>query len=435
MSEESGTQRAAIKRKSTEEEVVTKDSKPSDKKVHPFFSKKQATDKTTKEPVTWKEHGTLLVGETEHVSGRDKIAAFDLDGTIITVKGKHVHPKNADDWRFLFDNIPKKLEELHQNGYKIVLFSNQGGLKPRNGKISPKRAMFMTKVQNIARNLEVPLQIFVSTAYDHYRKPLGGMWEHLATKANDGVEIDIQSSTYVGDAAGRPAGWKHGVKKDFSDSDRKFAANLNLEFHTPEEYFLGEASAPFSFGDFDPKSYPSDRELDLCRNVLSLMLTISWLVPSYESTLVPEDREQEIVIFVGHPASGKTTFAKKHFVSKEYVHINQDTLHTREKCINACEKAVSSKSSVVIDNTNPDKATRAHYIKIAQRYNIPIRCFRFLANEALAMHNNMFRALGGVGEPRPVLPDLAFKTFSSRLQEPQLEEGFASIEAIHFIPE
>ncbi|KAK9765648.1 DNA kinase/phosphatase Pnk1 [Basidiobolus ranarum] len=420
MSTEPKRSEQSTKRKTREENVDTADGNLPEKKVHPFFSKKQATDNTSTEPVTWKEHNSLLIGETDHTSGRAKIAAFDLDGTIITVKGKHVHAKNADDWRFLFEVIPDKLEELYQNGYKIVLFSNQGGLKPRNGKISPKRAMFMTKVQNIVRNLEVPIQIFVSTAYDHYRKPCGGMWEHLVKEANDNIEIDVESSLYVGDAAGRPAGWKQGVKKDFSDSDRKFAANLNLKFYTPEEYFLGEAAAPFSFGEFDPKVYPNDLPL---------------FTPT-TSPLVPQDKDkQEIVIFVGHPASGKTTFAKQYFVSEGYVHINQDTLHTRDKCINACEKAVANKSSVVIDNTNPDQATRAHYIKIAKQHNVPIRCFRFLANEALAMHNNMFRALSGVGEPRPVLPDLAFKTFTSRLQEPQVDEGFVEIKEIHFKPE
>ena len=34
--------------------------------------------------------------------------------------------------------------------------------------------------------------------------------------------------------------WKAGAKKDFSCSDRKFAHNIGLPFHTPEEFFLGE---------------------------------------------------------------------------------------------------------------------------------------------------------------------------------------------------
>ena len=41
---------------------------------------------------------------------------------------------------------------------------------------------------------------------------------------------------YVGDAAGRPAALNR--KKDFSSSDRMFAANIGIQFHTPEEVWL-----------------------------------------------------------------------------------------------------------------------------------------------------------------------------------------------------
>lgn len=49
------------------------------------------------------------------------------------------------------------------------------------------------------------------------------------------ANIDRAASVYVGDAAGRPAaaaaGWP---RKDFSDSDLKFAMNAGLPFQTPE---------------------------------------------------------------------------------------------------------------------------------------------------------------------------------------------------------
>lgn len=48
----------------------------------------------------------------------------------------------------------------------------------------------------------------------------------------------MKESFYCGDAAGRPAKGKR--KKDFSDTDRKFAINIGIKFYTPEMYFLGE---------------------------------------------------------------------------------------------------------------------------------------------------------------------------------------------------
>jgi bifunctional polynucleotide phosphatase/kinase len=42
-----------------------------------------------------------------------------------------------------------------------------------------------------------------------------------------------------------------------------------------------------------------------------------------DTPLVPEDGHQEVIVFVGYPASGKSTFAHKHLVPKGYVYINQ----------------------------------------------------------------------------------------------------------------
>ena len=44
------------------------------------------------------------------------------------------------------------------------------------------------------------------------------------------VEIDMDQSFYVGDAAGRP--------NDFLDSDKVFADNIKLEFKVPEQVFI-----------------------------------------------------------------------------------------------------------------------------------------------------------------------------------------------------
>ena len=57
-----------------------------------------------------------------------KIAAFDLDGTIIKTKSGRVFPKDKNDWVFFNDNVKKILYNLCNNNYKIVIFTNQKGI-------------------------------------------------------------------------------------------------------------------------------------------------------------------------------------------------------------------------------------------------------------------------------------------------------------------
>uniref|UniRef100_A0A2D4FF98 Uncharacterized protein n=1 Tax=Micrurus corallinus TaxID=54390 RepID=A0A2D4FF98_MICCO len=108
------------------------------------------------------------------------------------------------------------------------------------------------------------------------------------------------------DAAGRPANWAPGQKKkDFSCSDRLFALNAGLLFHTPEEYFLGWKQALFALPDFDPRAVDPKAQLYDPPNA---SLTSS---------------SSELVVAVGFPAAGKSTFLKKHLVSDGYTYINQ----------------------------------------------------------------------------------------------------------------
>jgi hypothetical protein len=79
-----------------------------------------------------------------------------------------------------------------------------------------------------------------------------------------------------------------------------------------------------------------------------------------------QQHRQEIVVLVGYPACGKTTFTRNNFVGAGYAHVNQDMYKTKEKCVVAAQDAVSRGESVVIDNTNGVRDTRKLYIDIAK---------------------------------------------------------------------
>lgn len=91
---------------------------------------------------------------------------------------------------------------------------------------------------------------------------------------------------------------------------------------------------------------------------------------------------------VGSPGSGKTFFSKTYLESSGYVHVNRDTLKTWQKCVKLAQQSVSKKISVVVDNTSPDKESRARYINIGKELNVPVRAFWMNVSLDHAKHNN-----------------------------------------------
>ncbi|CAG8602483.1 2952_t:CDS:10, partial [Paraglomus occultum] len=382
--------------------------------TYPIFSPR------LKSEIIYSYHGSLIFGEhridKKRVEARTKIAAFDLDKTLIKTKGKSNYPRDEHDWLWLYKTIPRQLKQVYDEGYKVVIITNQAGLDIKK-KSEKLRKDFLNKIRHISAQLEIPFQIFIATSKDKYRKPMTGTWWYLTEKCNADVYVgtaDISESFYVGDAAGRPTNWKPGKAADWADTDRKFAENIGLKFYTPEEYFQGEAAVPYFYGDFDPKDVKN----------------VPLFTPS-DTPLVPEPPHPELIICVGPPAIGKSTFVKKHLIPMGYVHINQDTLKSRVKCLQASHQALAADKSVVVDNTNPDMNSRKEFIDIAKVYGVPTRCFWFVGGEMLAKHNNSYRSQAD--DEGKLIPDVAYRTFKSRFEEPTPSEGFAEIKQINFI--
>lgn len=101
-----------------------------------------------------------------------------MDGTLAVPKSGLKFPIDADDWKFLFPDVPKKLRELHENDYKLVIFTNQKGISMGKTKVSE----FRKKIELVLNKLNIPVQVFIATGKGVYRKPATGMWEALIEK-------------------------------------------------------------------------------------------------------------------------------------------------------------------------------------------------------------------------------------------------------------
>lgn len=370
----------------------------------------QNESKKVKMEHTWEEidGGKLMVFCTEGVQSKSKIAAFDMDGTIITPKSGKVFPTDFNDWKILLSQIPAKLKQLIQDDYKVVFMTNQGGM----AKGTTKPSEFREKLVNIASKLSIPLQVFISPKQSIYRKPSTGMWKYLVDQANDGIAVDMSSSFYCGDAAGRQAKWALGKKKDHSCGDRLFAMNLGLKFYTPEEYFLGQRPVAYKEPSFNPRAFEVSGPL---------------LHPSNaDLTSV----KQEVIMLVGYPGSGKSHFSKQHSAKSKYVVVNRDLLGSWQKCTAEMEKALDVGKSVIIDNTNPDCESRSRFLKIAAARRIPCRCFMMNSSLSHAQHNNKFREL--TDEKHAPISRMIFNIYKSKYKEPVLDEGFTEMVRVNF---
>ncbi|CDO70582.1 hypothetical protein BN946_scf184636.g15 [Trametes cinnabarina] len=353
-----------------------------------------------------------------------RVAAFDLDGCLIKSSfPKKGAPPTFEWWRPV---VPKKLKELHEQGYAIVIITNQA-LRTQSLINDWKK-----KIPLIANVLsDVPFHLFAATEKDGYRKPIPGMWYELERIfAQDGVHIDLANSFFVGDAAGRP--------NDHSSTDRKLALNIGIPFYTPEEYFLGLPKAQYILPGFHVSSLPTDgrspsiSQSQTCR-VLDLAQLVVPRIEPVEPPLLPAPSSPEVVLFVGYPALGKSSFFRSHFEPAGYVHVNQDTLKTRDKCVKATEQALKEGKSVVVDNTNRDKTTREHYVNLAKR------CLYFVGTLELAWHNNLYRvfnlppAKADSEAKRTLLPYSALTGFRADFEEPSVDEGFAEVRKVNFV--
>jgi bifunctional polynucleotide phosphatase/kinase len=130
--------------------------------------------------------------------------------------------------------------------------------------------------------------------------------------------------------------------------------NLKIPFYTPEEYFLGDPPLKYVLGAFNPLDYISTPTTSL-----SFPLTTPLPFTSCVSPVSPPVT-LDIILFVGSPASGKSTFYHTHLQSLGYERINQDTLKTRDRCLSTAETLLLQNKPIVIGPSLSPSNNRQH---------------------------------------------------------------------------
>ena len=340
-----------------------------------------------------------------------KIASFDLDHTIIRPKNNRTHPKSIDDFEFVFENVLTYLEQLIQDNYLIIIFSNQSNL---NQKLEKKNIVLGRKDK--LYGMFKHFNIVISTKNDNYRKPNTDMFNFIEMLLkNENISIDKKNSFFVGDAGGRNKYQKY--KKDFSCSDRKFALNLNINFFTPESYFLG-----------------SDiRELNneyICENKSKILFPVNENLINENINTKKKLKKFNIIIFIGPQASGKSSLANNF---ENYNIVNQDKLLTKNKTIgkvkNLLERDINSK--IILDNTNGSikyRKTFTDYFK-SLKLNYCFVVFNINKEQSLFLNNYRCKLL-----KKSRIPEVAIHSYYKYYNKPTDKEGYSELLQYNFIP-
>jgi predicted kinase len=135
----------------------------------------------------------------------------------------------------------------------------------------------------------------------------------------------------------------------------------------------------------------------------------------------------DLVILVGVPASGKTTFVRTR-LAETHEHISKDNLpnvrHRDARQQALIEAALSAGRSVVVDNTNPRIDDRKKLTALARTYGARTVAYVFDVPIPTAIARNQAR------EGTARVPKVAIFTVAKRMERPTYAEDFDEIHVV-----
>jgi bifunctional polynucleotide phosphatase/kinase len=331
-----------------------------------------------------------------------KIAAFDLDSTLIKTKTGRTFAINADDWQWFSPNVPSVLNRYYLKGYRVLIITNQARIK----RSSPLLAVFQDKISQIDMDIrsEFPKIEFEVICLNHknvFRKPHPTSIDEIFP---NGVTTD---SFYCGDAANRLG--------DHSDSDAAFASNALMRFCTPEYLFLSDRN--------------NRSELDELPDLCHLDSQSDYRYSQYS------DRP-ELIIMVGYPGSGKSHVTRKivedsifnhesyeDFIeSKRITVLSLDLLKTRPKLYAGMKEVIAKRQSMLVDNTSLSRDDRTKLIQILKdcscRSEYVVRVIHIQRSMTQAYRLNCYRLYKNYETDMKFVPERVYKMMRARYVAP-----------------
>ena len=331
----------------------------------------------------------------------DKIAGFNLMGTIIDAKTHTKKELLSDGWTFKYPSVPAKLVELHTD-YNIVIFVDKSGLKTQE-----ELDLLIAKLDKIIKTIGIPISYYIYTPY---------------TPSIIFTVADKLKSFYCGNNAGRPESWKYKqigsehiyINKlaDKSKKDLYFAFNSKVRFILPEAIFckLDINSINKDIFETITRSYLSfDESVDKVRGMDAIVKSINTINTS-----------PLMIMMIGLPASGKTELTN--YIISRYSETRDDTVIksiSTDKISNKrlynlkLESLLNKNNHIIVDNTNVKRSDRLFHINAAKQHGYKIIGITIDTHPDLINHLNVFRAYTG---KKSLIPKVVYYTMMIHLK-------------------
>ena len=128
----------------------------------------------------------------------------------------------------------------------------------------------------------------------------------------------------------------------------------------------------------------------------------------------------QLIIFTGVQASGKSSFYLLNLYHS-HLRVNLDMLKTRHRENIIFEACLTSKTKMVIDNTNPTHEDRARYIGRAKDAGFEVISYYFETDLNSTLKRNSYR------EDKANIPEVGVRATYKKIEAQSLDEGFDEI--------